>query len=195
MTNFTKTRQRRAESGAALTEFAAGMAVFFCCVFIPFVDMAFVPARYLLVHTALDKVVHRMALCEKRSEALEYLNRGLWKGSIEGWGVTVKDAKAILVVCDETGKETLSLTGATEVPGSMLPNGAKLANGDYQTRLYSLELAVVVDVPPLYDNKVGLPGFNKPLTFTFRNRAQWENLSPDPLSTSDPKSVKYYINE
>lgn len=195
MTVITKNMQRRTESGTAITEFTAGLVMFFCFFFIPVVDMSFLPARYLLVHTYLDKVVHRMALSEKRSQAMQYLNGGSWKAAVEKLGVTVKDAKATLVICDDTGGQKLSLAGGADVPQDQLPNGAKLPNGDNQARIYSLELAVVVDIPPLFNNKVGLPGFNKPITVTLRTRDQWENLSPDPLTTSDPKAVKYYINE
>ncbi len=177
----------------SLTEFGAALSVFFCCVFVPLVDISFVPARYLLTYTNMDRVVHRMALTEKRSLALKYLHGDpTWKKIVEGWGVTVKDVKASLVVCEQGGSTKLTLAENSRVPNAFLPNGSKLPNGGSS---YALEITTTVDIPPLYSSKVGLPGFTQPIEFKFRNRAQWENLSPDPYTTTDPKAPQYYINE
>lgn len=192
--NNTKTQRQRSKRGATLVEFACALSVFFLFIFVPLVDISFVPARYMLAYTNLDQVVHRMALCEKRSQAIEYLNGRSWRPLIERWGVTVRNAKASLMVNDETGATRMKLDGGTAVPPSLLPNGTRRGNGEVESKIYSMEIAVEVDVPPLFDSKTGLPGFSRPLTFTLRNRAQWENLSPDP-TTSDTKLVRYYINE
>lgn len=192
---FTRktTGNTRGKRGAALTEFAAAMSVFFCCIFVPLVDISFVPARYLLTYNNMDRVVHRMALSEKRSQALKYLHGDQsWKKAIESWGVTVKDVDANLLICEQSGSAKVTLPESTRVPNSLLPNGSKLPNGGCS---YAVEIITTVDVPPLFSSKVGLPGFTQPIEFKFRNRAQWENLSPDPYTTSDPKSVQYYINE
>lgn len=183
----------RNNRGAALTEFGAAMSVFFCCVFVPLVDITFVPARYLLTYNNMDSVVHRMALCEKRSQALQFLHGDKsWKQAVECWGVKVKDVRASVVVCEQNGNSRISLSEAARVPNSLLPNGSRLANAGCS---YAMEITTTVDVPPLFSSKVGLPGFTQPIEFKFRNRAQWENLSPDPYTTTDPKSVQYYINE
>ena len=185
----TESRKR----GSALPEFAAALSVFFVCAFVPLVDIAFVPARYFLTYNNMDSVVHRMALSEKRSQALKYLhNDKTWQRSVECWGVTVKDVKASVVVCEPSGSTKLALAENAKIPSSLLPNGSKVASNACS---YAIELTTTVDVPPLFSSKVGLPGFSQPVEFKFRNRAQWENLSPDPYTTADPKSVQYYINE
>lgn len=193
MSTTKKSKTARAQKGATLFEFGAALSLFFCCVFVPLVDISFVPARYFLTYTNLDRVVHRMALCEKRSQALKFLHEDAsWKKTVEAWGVTVKNARVDLVVCDPVGKTKLTLSEGAQVPNASLPNGSKLADASCT---YALQVTTTVDIPPLYSSKSGLPGFNRPIEFTFTNRAQWENLSPDPYTTADAKSVKYYINE
>ena len=175
----------RRANGSTIAEFGAGLVVFVCVVFIPVIDMSFVPARFLLVQNYLEKVVHHMAVSEKRSEAIKYMNESGndWKKVVETFGVTFKNAKANLLVLDNSGNTQLSLPGTAPVPKAWLPTSTN------QSRLYSLELVCDVDIPPLFKGSSGLPGFSKPIAFTFRNRAQWENLSPDPLQG------EYYINE
>lgn len=172
-------------------EFGAALSLFFCAVLVPLIDIAFIPVRYMLTYNNLDSVVHRMALSEKRSQALQFVhNDNSWKNQVECWGVKVKGVSANLLVCDQSGAKS-TLVEAAKVPASLLPNGARAANGG----TYALEITTTVDIPPLYSSKAGLPGFSQPLEFKFRNRAQWENLSPDPYTTTDPKQVQYYINE
>ena len=193
MNTRTKNCSTRSKRGATLFEFAAALSLFFCAVLVPLIDISFIPARYLLTYTNLDKVVHRMALSEKRSQALKFLHEDdSWKKAVEAWGVSVKNVKAQLVVCDPTGSSRLTLSEGNAVPSSFLPNGSKIADAGCT---YALEVTTTVDIPPLYSSKSGLPGFTQPIEFKFNNRAQWENLSPDPYSTTDAKSVKYYINE
>lgn len=192
MSTTKKRQSTRAQKGATLFEFGAALSLFFCCVFVPLVDISFVPARYFLTYTNLDRVVHRMALCEKRSQALKFLHEDAsWKKAIECWGVSVKNTRVNLVVCDPAGNTKLTLAEGAQVPNSSLPNGSEAD----AICTYALQLTTTVDIPPLYSSKVGLPGFSQPIEFTFQNRAQWENLSPDPYTTPDAKSVKYYINE
>lgn len=178
-----KRTDRRSQNGTAITEFAASLVIFVCVLFVPLINMAFVPARYLLVHTYLNNVVRQMALSEKRSDAVRYLNSNSWKKVIESFGVNLKSAKVTLLVCNNTGDTKLSLVGQAPVPAQSLPHN------DGEIRLYSLELACDIDVPPLFKGSAGLPGFNSPVAFTFKNRAQWENLCPNPI-TGD-----FYINE
>lgn len=189
------TKRSRSNRGSSIVEFAASLTMFFCFFLVPIIDIAFVPARYMLVETSLDKVVHRMVLSEKRSQAMKFLNSGSWKQSVERWGVKVTDAKANLIVCDDTGNSKMVLENGKDVPANLLPNGTHLPNGEVVTPLYAMELVAKVDVPPLFSSKIGLPGFSQPISFTFRHRGQWENVSPDPLTTSSPTAVKYYINE
>ena len=191
MISLKKQFKQRAESGAALPEFAAGMLLFFCFFFVPLVDISFVPVRYLLVNTYLEKVVHHMALCEKRSDAIKYLNTGDWKAAVEQWGVKIKDAKANLLINDNSGSKMITVAAGNSVPQNWLPNSIKKG----EAFVYSLELAVDADVPPLFSSDIGIPGFNKPISFTFKNHEQWENLAADPLTTSDAGKLDYYINQ
>ncbi len=195
MATLAKNNHQRKQSGTALTEFAAGMVMFFCCFLIPIVDISFVPTRYLLVQTYIEKVAHRMGLSDRRSQAIQYLNSGAWKAEVEKFGVKIKSAKARLLICDQFGNQKLALQDNAPVPPHMLPSAVGIAASKRQPLVYSIELIAQVDIPPLFDSKNGLPGFNKAITFTFRSRDQWENLSPDPLNSEDSTAVKYYINE
>lgn len=181
---ISKSRRQRTKRGAAITEFSTALTVF-TCFFVAIVDLAFVPARYLLVHTSLENVVHQLALSEKRTEAVQYLdNDANWKKKVESFGVTVKGAKIGMLILDNSGDTKLSLDGTAPVPKQWLPNNDKVPH------VYALELSCDVDIPPLFKGGIGgIPGFNKPITFKIKNRSQWENLSPDPLTG------QYYINE
>jgi len=191
MNALRKCPNKRKAGGAALPEFTAGLLLFFCFFFVPMVDMSFVPVRYLLVHTYLEKVVHRMALCEKRSDAIKYANTGAWKGEVQKWGVIVKNAKTKLIINDNSGSKMISVESGNSVPPNWLPNSSKKG----EALVYSLELSVDADIPPLFSGDSGLPGFNKALPFTFKNHAQWENLSVDPLKTANTSKPEYFINQ
>jgi len=186
----TRISKRRMENGTALTEFTAALVLFFCFFFVPAVDMAFVPARYLLVNTYLEKVVHHMALSETRGQANKFFTAGQWKADVEKWGVTVKNAQALLIVNDNAGSKQITVDAGNQVPDNWLPHSATKG----QSFVYSMELDVNAEIPPLFSSDVGLPGLNRPIPFTFRSRAQWENLGADPLTT-DKKTIKYYMND
>ncbi|MBX9686980.1 MAG: hypothetical protein K2X27_09775 [Candidatus Obscuribacterales bacterium] len=191
--NKVRKNSSRSKCGATLLEFAAALSLFFCCLFVPLIDIAFIPVRYLLAYNNLDTVVHHMSLFEKRSQALQFLHADLsWKKQLESCGVTVKNVKASLIVCDPAGSSKLTLAEGAKVPSRLLPSAVKSAGVGCT---YALELSTTVDIPPLFDSHVGLPGFSKAIEFKISSRAQWENLSPDPYTTGDSKSVQYYINE
>jgi len=176
-------RRRRRPKGATIVEFGSGLSMLVCFFVVPLIDIAFVPARYMLVRGYMENVVHHMALCEKRSDAISYIKSPAWKSFIDALGVTVKSADANLVVCDNSGTNRLALSGEAPVPDEYLPNAPQGPS------VYEMELNMVVEVPPLFKSKIGMPGFTSPVTMSLQARSHWENLSPD-AQTSD-----YYMNE
>ena len=178
-----RSKRNRTVRGAAVAEFAAGLAIFICFFFVPIVNLLFVPARYLLVRTYLENVAHHMALCEKRSDAMQYLNDQTWRSAIDRLGVNIKSAQANIIICDNSGTDIYSLSGIAPMPPQYLPNSKNAPH------IYALELSVVADVPPLFGGNKELPGFTGPITLTFKSRSQWENLSPDPVTGT------YFIDE
>src|SRR5262249_7200362 len=91
---------RRRPKGTTIVEFGSGLSVLLCFFVVPLIDITFVPARYMLVRGYMENVVHHMALCEKRSDAISYIKNPAWKSFMNKLGVTVKSADASLVVCD-----------------------------------------------------------------------------------------------
>lgn len=176
--------RRRNNSGHAISEFGASMAVFICLVLAPLIDLSFIPVRYLVTQGVVIELTHRLSLTEKRSDAYALLHNDLWwKVFLDKCGVTVKNPKLRMVVCGQNASQMTSVENSgDELPAEWLPEGS---NGPC---VYSLELSADCDLPPLFSLGVGIPGFTGPVTIPIKARSQWENLGRDPQTGS------YYIN-
>lgn len=175
----------RKAKGHAMLEFGVGMLVFICFIFIPLIDIGFIPVRYVIGSGTINEFTHRLSLNEKRSEAYQQLtDEGGWKTFLSQCGVTVHEPQLNLVICGKDESEQVSIGKGVAVPAEWLPNGK---NGPC---IYSLELATDCDIAPLFPcSSGGMPGFTKPITLTLKSKSQWENLG------RNPQTLAYYINE
>ncbi|HEY9785479.1 MAG TPA: hypothetical protein V6D17_08770 [Candidatus Obscuribacterales bacterium] len=167
-----------------MSEYSVSMAVFICFFLAPMVNVAIVPARYMLGQTFLDGVAHRLALSEKRSDAVRNFEKdGSWKNAMAGLGANVKKASLSLVVCGKNQNQRIAMDRNAPVPDDYLPDGK---NGP---SMYALDLSVEAAIAPIFSTTAGLPGFSKPINLTLHGRSQWENLG------RDPDTDKYFLNE
>ncbi|MBX9668087.1 MAG: hypothetical protein K2X93_10735 [Candidatus Obscuribacterales bacterium] len=182
MKNRSRLRNKR---GHGIPEFGAAMVVFICFFLTPIIDLSFVPLRYVIAQGVVTELTHRLSLSEKRSDAYTLLGADTWwQTFLSNFGVTAHNPKLRLVVC---GHDSSNMTSVNTALGSLsdewLPEGANAPC------VYSLELSVDCELPPLFNFNVGLPGFTEPLTMTIKSRSQWENLG------RDPQTSKYFVNE
>jgi hypothetical protein len=173
----------RKKSGSAMTEFSGAMIIFILFIFAPLLNIGILPVRYLIAHGIISEMAHRMAVCEKRTEAQKLLkNNSWWTNLLSACGVTVKNPDAQLVIVDKgNSKSNVSIN-------AILPND-KLPNGSGGPFMYSIQLSADCDISPLFNAGAGLPGFTSPVTLHLSSQAQWENLG------RNPETTLYYINE
>ncbi len=182
MRNRSRGRNRR---GHGIPEFGAAMVAFICFFLAPVIDLSFIPLRYLIAQGVVTELTHRLSLSEKRSDAYTLLGSDTWwQGFLAHFGVTAHDPKLRLVVC---GLNPSNMTSVNTPLGPL--SDEWLPEGVNAPCVYSLELSVDCDLPPLFNFNVGLPGFTEPVTMTIKSRSQWENLG------RDPQTSKYFVNE
>ena len=180
---ITSTKQRKS-SGSALLEFSSGLALFIGVVLIPFVDMTFLAARYVIANTYLQTIAQKVAMSDKRSEASSYLmNQSNWRQVIENMGFKVNSANFDIVVCSNAGKNLVRFPGTAALPSTFLPNSVNQKNDPH---IYEIELSVNAEIAPMF---LGVLAWSKPIQLSLKSRAPWENLSPD------PETGKFFINE
>lgn len=174
---------KRSKSGSSMTEFSGAMIIFILFIFTPLLNIGILPVRYLIAHGIMTEMTHRMAVCEKRSEANKLLKtNSWWTNLLSACGVGVKNQAATLVIVDKGN-------GKTSVPISTALSGDQLPNGPQGPFMYSLQLSADCDISPLFNAGAGLPGFTSPVTIHLTSQAQWENLG------RNPETTYYYINE
>ena len=175
---------RRNTSGTALTEFTAAFVVLVIFFFIPLVNMSFIGVRFFITQGAVQEFAHRLALAEKRSDSYQALGTdSRWSDFCQNCGVKVASKQLDLLLCAADGSSQLRLNNGQTVPSEWLPGGAK------SPCIYTYDLKVNIEIPPIYNGGGGVPGITTPITLTLDGRSAWENLSRDPITT------EYFINE
>ncbi|MBA3857227.1 MAG: hypothetical protein C0507_10005 [Cyanobacteria bacterium PR.3.49] len=179
-----KKAKKRSVSGSSMTEFSGALIIFILFMFLPLINIGIMPVRYLIAHGTMSQMVHRMAVCEKRTDAVKLLQTNTWWTTfLSKWGVAVKSPEASIVIVGKDGSDKTSVKLNNNLSNDLLPNADK---GPF---MYSIQLSAKCDIAPLFNGGAGLPGFTKPVTFNMSSQAQWENLGRDPVT------AQYYINE
>ncbi|MBX3150117.1 hypothetical protein KF728_08230 [Candidatus Obscuribacterales bacterium] len=167
---------RRSKKGN-MSEFGSAFLLLITFIFLPLLNMSFVPVRYMICEGALTELCRRLAHSERFSDAQAMLAKEQWyKTLLNQCGVTVSGEKlTVLVTTADGARSTIKQSGV--LPSEWLPGGS---NGPC---IYSLELKADCTISALYQ------GPFKPAKMTLRTHSQWENLS------KDPGSLEYFINE
>lgn len=170
-----------------IAEFAPALMVFVCFVLVPLIDIAFIPVRYFIAEGVVNQYTHTLSLAGSRKKAYDMLTANTgedswWRGFLQNCGMTVHDPKLVLVVCGSNPGDKIVVNKSEDIPAAYLPGSAKQC-------VYSLEMTVEIDIPPLYNGSAGLPGLTSPITMKFASRSNWENLGRNPVSR------EYFVNE
>jgi len=173
----------RVQNGAAIMEYGGALMMFVCFLLIPLIDIGMIPIRHFFAAGTINDLGYRMGHCKKRSDAYTMLtSEAWWKHSLNTFGVNISNTSLTLIACAQSG-EKATFSQSQTLPPQWLPNGTK------GPCIYSVNLNTIVKMNPIYLGKVGLPGFNTPITFDITSRSSWENLG------CDPNTLQYYINE
>lgn len=167
-----------------MSEFSGALIIFILFMFLPLINIGIMPVRYLIAHGTMSEMAHRMAVCEKRTDAYKLLQTNTWwKTFLAKCGVAVKSPEASMVIVGKDGSSKTSVNLNNNLSDDLLPNADK---GPF---MYSIQLRAQCDIAPLFNGGAGLAGFTKPVTFNMSSQAQWENLG------RDPETTYFYINE
>lgn len=177
------TRQR-GKRGGTIAEFGTAFVVLVVFFFIPLVNLSFIAVRYFIAQGLIQEYVHRLAQVEKRSDAYSMLSSDTWwKDFCDRCGVTVSSHVLKLQVCGANSGEKISVNSGAPVSTQWLPGGSK------GPCVYTMDLLVDVNVPPIYSGGPSVPGITSPLPLQIAAHSNWENLSRNPVTT------EYFINE
>lgn len=176
-----RARNCRAHS---MVEFAAALIALVSFVFVPLVSVGMIPVRYLIAQGVLTELSHKLALCDKRSQAYSLFVSDQWSENIlSKCGITVSNPKLTLNVLGQADNSSLAVDSAEQVPAEWLPDGAK------GPCIYSLRVAADFSVAPIFNTCPGVPGVTSPISFQIHCDSPWENLGRDPVSS------QYFLNE
>lgn len=179
-----KSFRKRSQSGGAIAEFGAAFVVLVIFFFVPLVNLGFIGVRYFIAQGLIQEYVHRLSLAEKRSEAYASLaTDSWWKDFCDRCGVTVAGRELSMVVCGANGTDKIAVAGGSPISSQWLPGGSK------GPCIYTFDLVVDVEIPPIYTGGPAVPGITAPIPLKIQAHSNWENLSRNPVST------EYFINE
>lgn len=178
-------KHQRKSKGAAIAEFGAAFLILVCFLFVPLVNLSFIGVRYLIAQAAIQDFAHRLALSEKRSDAYSMMSmQTFWSDLSENCGVKVnKRNLELLVSGTNNSSEQARIAQGQQVADEWLPGGSKAPC------IYTMDLAVDVEIPPIFAGGPSIPGVTAAIPFKLNGRSAWENLSRDPESTD------FYINK
>lgn len=166
-----------------ITEFGAAFVVFICFFLIPFIDIGFLPVRYMFACNAVNELSYRLSNCRTRTDAYNaFQNDGWWRHTLGTLGISISDARVVLIACAKNGQTAKFNQGQT-IPPEWLPNGKN------QASVYSLEVDVKAAMAPIYGFKAALPAFDHPFPLALNCRSQWANLG------LDSNTLEYCVNE
>jgi len=172
-----KSHRPRTKKGQ-VTEFGAVFCILILFVFLPLLNLSFIPVRFMISQGVFSEVSRRLGHCEKFSEAQDLITKDQqWLQLLSLFGVTVNKPQLELLVTTSDGKRSAVFNGASKLPDEWLPGGAN------SPCIYSVGLKADCTISALYQ------GPFQPAVVRVAAQSQWENLS------KDPKSLYYFINE
>lgn len=167
-----------------MCEFAAAFIALISFVFVPLVSIGMIPVRYLIAQGVLTQLSHKLALCDKRSDAYTLFQNDNWTESIlSKCGITMNNETLSLRILGQADNSVTSIGKGEVIPPEWLPNGNK------GPCIYSLRADADFSVEPVFKCCPGVPGVTSPITFKVHCDSPWENLGRDPVTS------QYFVNE
>jgi len=188
----SRLRVKRRALGSQIVEFGAALFLLFVFIFLPLLDLAIVPIRWMMAQELINTYVRTLAMCETYAQSLRTMEadpslraRLLNIGGIEVTSTTLHlTITRISVNGDMTKFIEVHKPGA--IPAEWLPDG-KLAPCQY---LMVLDVKAAISPAVLLNwGALSIPGLTKPIPTSIVVLHDWGNLG------KDPTSEKYFINE
>jgi hypothetical protein len=182
----------RSQTGSHLVEFAAGVFLLVAVAFLPLLDLAIVPIRWMMAQEFVNNYVRTLAMCESYSESRRALNSdpSLRTRLLRLGGVGVQDINLHLEITrvsrNPSKADSLEVHLPGCIPSSWLPDGA------LAPCMYLLKIDVQAFISPaILMNWPGpsIPGLTAPIPIRVAASHEWTNLG------RDPSTEKYFINE
>lgn len=185
-------RLMRTQIGSQMTEFAAGLVLLITVAFVPLLDLAIVPVRWMMAQELLNSYVRTLSMCESFSEARHAMESdpSLQTRLLRLGGIGVKainlHLKITRVSHDPSAAESIEVDRPGRIPAGWLPDGA-LAPCMYLLRTdiqATIAPAILMSWPGM-----SIPGLTEPVPLSLTASHEWLNLG------RDPSNEKYFINE
>lgn len=190
--SFVSRMSDRTVTGSQISEFAAAIFLLVTAVFIPMLDLAIIPIRWMMAQEIINEYARTLALCESYTEALRTMEAdpSLRTRLIRLGGIGVKEINlrlSITRVSQFPGEtKTLEVTKPGHIPPAWLPDGA------LPSCEYLLKLDVQAQISPaivMNWQERPIPGLTAPIPVSLVATHEWPNLGKDPITH------KYFINE
>jgi len=180
-------RALRNARGASIPEFGAAFSAFVLFGCIPVLNLGILPVRYAVAHEILNSQTHRVAMCDKITDAVTQSDAFASNPQFRAFGIKVESSQlAIKIVSKVNSTKQIKLPATSGVPTNWLPDSP---SGPFY---YYLEQATQVSIAPLLSaSGPSTPGLTTPVTITITTDAEWENQSRDPNS----QTQAFYITE
>ncbi len=187
----TRTRPRTSH-GSQLSEFAAALVLLVVFIFVPLLDLAIVPIRWMMAQELINSYVRSLALCETVSHSFQQLEAdpSLRTRLLKLGGVGVQSINLHLRILrtfrGSGNDESLVVSQPRRIPKQWLPDGA------YAPCVYLLEIDVQSLISPailMPGGGTSIPGLTAPIPVLIKASHEWTNLG------RDPRSEQYFINE
>jgi hypothetical protein len=177
--------------GSQIAEFAPALVVLAAFVFLPLVDLAIVPIRWMMAQEIVNAYSRKLALCECFSQSLQVMQAdpSLSTRLIQIGGVTLSSVGASLRIARifnrPHAEESIVVAMPGEIPAEWLPNGAKAPC------TYALDVQAQAMMSPaiLLSSSVKVPGLTAPIPINITASHTWANLGRNPFTR------KYFVNE
>jgi hypothetical protein len=182
----------RNQNGSNILEFAAALMLLVVFVFIPLLDLAIVPIRWMMAQEIVNSYVRILALSESYGEAKRTMEadpslrtRLLRLGGVEEQSLRLY-LKITHVPRDYEPIKFVEIGKPGTIPPQWLPDGA-FAPCDY---LLIIDAQLMIAPAVLVDWRgVSVPGLTRPFPMQLRAAHEWSNLG------RNPDTEKYVINE
>jgi len=182
----------RTQFGSQIAEFAAGLYLLVAVVFVPLLDLAIVPIRWMMAQEIINSYVRTLAMCESYSDSLHAIDAdpSLKKRLLNLGGVSVQAIEAHLKITRvsrcPSAAESLEVGRPGSIPAGWLPDGA------LAPCVYLLKIDVQALISPVVLVKwqrISIPGLTAPIPLQLTASHEWPNLG------RDPSTDKYFMNE
>jgi len=182
----------RSQTGSQIAEFAAAILLLVTVIFVPMLDLAIIPIRWMMAQELINGYVRTLALCESYTESLRTMEAdpSLRTRLIRLGGVGVQDINLHLNITRisplKSQPKTIEVIKPGRIPPAWLPDGA-LAPCEY---LLKIDVQALIS-PAIMMNWQGksIPGLTAPIPVSLVATHEWPNLG------KDPTTQKYFINE